>query len=145
MVKEFNIKKLENYTVYETEQSRIVTLWVEGTEQIREVNVTTGDVNIYYTPNRLYVTIPSKVFKFKTDGYVYLSPYTASELLDDALKTWDTMDKIVLTDPDTRQFVRQKIIEYGLYNEEAGEEEYVEEEAEEGEEEEAEEETEDEE
>ncbi len=123
MVKEYTVRELEKYTVYETEQSRIVTLWVEGTEQVREVNVTTGNVNIYYAPNRLYVTVPGHTYKFKTDGYVYLSPGQPAQMLDDALKTWDTMDKIVLTDPDTREFVRQKIIEYGLYDEEAESEE----------------------
>jgi hypothetical protein len=120
-MEEYEIREIDRYLIYETRRSRVTVLWDDGMLRLKEADVTGGQVSIYYTPNRVYVDVPGHEYKFKTDGYVYLMPGQPAEMLDNPLKTWEYLDRIILTDPDTREFVCEQIVKYSGYDEEDAE------------------------
>ncbi len=140
MNKRFEVEETENYLVFSTPESRIVTRVTPEGLELREVKVRTGGVEVYYTPNRLYISTPAETLKFRTEGYVYLTWDKVVKMLDNALYAYEELDKIALMYPDERETIKRKIMEHGYYLEDEEEEEPEEEEIEEPEEEEMEEE-----
>ncbi len=127
MNKQFEVQETEKYMVFSTQDSRIVVRKTEDGLELREAKVKTGGVEIYYTPNRLYITTPAETYRFKTEGYVYLRWDQVVSMLDDALETFNQIDQIALMSPDERDTIRKKIMDYGYYMDEETEEEVEEE------------------
>ncbi len=127
MNKQFEVQETEKFLVFSTPESRIVVRKTEEGLELREVKVKTGGVEVYYTPNRLYVVTPAETLKFKTEGYVYTDWEDIVSMLDDALKAYEVVDQIALMSPDEREAVKKKIEDYGLYDAEIDEQEKEEE------------------
>ncbi len=131
MNKQFEVQETEKYMVFSTPDSRIVVRITPDGLELREAKIKTGGVEIYYTPNRLYITTPAETYRFKTDGYVYLRWDQVVAMLDDALETFNQVDQIAQMSPDERDTIRRKIMDYGYYLDEEEPEEETEEETEE--------------
>ncbi len=128
MNKRFEVEEMENYLVFSTPDSRVVTRVTPEGLEVREAKIKTGAVEVYYTPNRLYISTPAETLRFKTEGYVYLTWDKVVDMLDNALDAFEILDQIALMSPDERDAVRRKIMDYGYYLEEEPEEEEMEEE-----------------
>jgi hypothetical protein len=115
MDKRIELQVTQNYWTFSTEFSHVTArIGINGLE-VREMRVKTADVEVVYTPDRVFVVTPVKVLKFKTEGEVITTWETIIHLLDDASVAFSLLEGIIQATEKEKEVARREILEFGLY------------------------------